>query len=119
AYAQQAGAAAPTGGGTGPFVMMAVIFAIFYFLVIRPQQKQQKKLKHMLSEAKRGDEIVTTGGMHGRIVDIVENNLVMIQVANNVIIKMERGAIQHIKGYDIKELEKKNEKDANKDKKVA
>ncbi len=100
AYAQEAGAKA-SGSGFEPFIMMIVIFAIFYLIVIRPQSKKQKQLKQMVSEAKRGDDVITSSGLHGKIVDVKDTNIVMLEVANNVVLKMERAAIQHISGYEI------------------
>ncbi|MCP5464527.1 MAG: preprotein translocase subunit YajC [Deltaproteobacteria bacterium] len=100
AYAQDAAAAAaPANAGMHQLVMIGMIFVIFYFLLIRPQQKQQKALKKMIADAKRGDEIITTSGLHGRIVETKEE-FVMVQVANNVTLKFDRSAIQSIKGYE-------------------
>ena len=105
AYAQDAAVATKAGGlagGMEPFLMMVVVFAIFFFIVIRPQQKQQKKLKQMIADAKRGDEVITASGMHGKIAELKEDNSVMLQVANNVVIKIEKSSIQFIKGYEQK-----------------
>jgi preprotein translocase subunit YajC len=87
------------GGGTGgqaswysTLVPLVIIFAIFYFLMIRPQQKQQKKHREMLSTMKKGDKVITRGGMHGTICGITEN-IVTIEVAENVKIKFSREAV--------------------------
>lgn len=94
--------AQPPGGGGGQpgswltsLLPLVVIFAIFYFLLIRPQQRQQKKVKEMLSNIKRGDEVVTRGGMRGRIHGIAEN-IITLEVAENVKIKFNREAIAGI-----------------------
>jgi len=87
------------GGGTGQsgnllstIGPLVVIFAIFYFLMIRPQQKQQKKVKEMLSAVKKGDRVVTRGGMHATVYGIAEN-IVTLEVAENVKIKFSKEAI--------------------------
>lgn len=77
------------------FAPLLIIFAIFYFLLIRPQQKQQKKLQTMLSGMRKGDQVVTRGGIHGRI-DTIIDNTVMVEIANNVKVKMNRDAIVHV-----------------------
>lgn len=93
--------AAPSGGQGGSpnwystLVPLVVIFGIFYFLMIRPQQKQQKKHREMISAMRKGDKIVTRGGMHGTIYGIADN-VVTIEVADNVKIKFNREAISAI-----------------------
>jgi preprotein translocase subunit YajC len=95
--------AAPPGGNGQPGSMLTtllplvVIFAIFYFLMIRPQQKQQKKHKEMLSALKKGDRVVTRGGMMGTIFSIVDN-IVTIEVAENIKIKFSRESIAGVEG---------------------
>lgn len=94
----------PPGGANGQqggnlltmFAPLAIIFVIFYFLLIRPQQKQQKKLQQMLTAMRKGDEVVTRGGIHGRIAAIAEN-IVTVEIANNVQVKMNRDAIIQVK----------------------
>ena len=92
-------AQAPGGTGAGQqanwfstLVPLVVIFAIFYFLMIRPQQKQQKKVKEMLSAVKKGDKVVTRGGMHATVHGIADN-IVTLEVAENVKIKFSKEAI--------------------------
>ncbi|MBU1917308.1 preprotein translocase subunit YajC [bacterium] len=116
AYAQEAGAAAASGGGFGAFMPLVVVFAIFYFLIIRPQQKQQKKMRQMIADAKKGDEVITNSGLHGKIVELKDNNVVMLQVANNVVMKFERSSIQHIKGYETDDKKKQTNQLAKKNK---
>ena len=70
AMAQSAGAS-PAGGGLTPFIMMAVFVVIFYFLLIRPQQKKQKEHQAMLSKIGEGDEVVTAGGVLGRVISVI------------------------------------------------
>ena len=88
AMAQAAGGA-PAGGGAMPFIMMAVFVVIFYFLLIRPQQKKQKEHQAMLGKLAAGDEVVTAGGILGRIVEVGEQFLT-IEITDNVRIKVQR-----------------------------
>jgi preprotein translocase subunit YajC len=88
AMAQTAGGA-PAGAGATPFIMMAVFVVIFYFLLIRPQQKKQKEHQAMLSKLAAGDEVVTAGGILGRIIEVGDQFLT-IEIADNVRIKVQR-----------------------------
>jgi preprotein translocase subunit YajC len=88
AMAQAAGPA-PAGAGAMPFIMMAVFVVIFYFLLIRPQQKKQKEHQAMLGKLAAGDEVVTAGGILGRIVEVGDQFLT-IEIADNVRIKVQR-----------------------------
>ncbi len=88
AMAQTAGGA-PAGAGATPFIMMAVFVVIFYFLLIRPQQKKQKEHQAMLSKLAVGDEVVTAGGILGRIIEVGDQFLT-IEIADNVRIKVQR-----------------------------
>jgi preprotein translocase subunit YajC len=88
AMAQAAGGA-PTGGGATPLIMMAVFVVIFYFLLIRPQQKKQKEHQAMLSKIAAGDEVVTAGGILGKVIEVGDNFLT-IEIADNVRIKVQR-----------------------------
>lgn len=83
------------GGMVGTLIMFAAIFAIFYFMIIRPQQKRAKEREKMLSAVKKGDKVVTSGGIHGTVAGIDEKT-VLVDVGNNVKIKMERSAIGSI-----------------------
>ena len=80
-----------TPGGTGayPLIMMAVFVVIFYFLLIRPQQKKQKEHQAMLGKLSVGDEVVTAGGILGKIVEVGDQFLT-IEIADNVRIKVQR-----------------------------
>jgi preprotein translocase subunit YajC len=88
AMAQAAGGA-PAGAGAMPLIMMAVFVVIFYFLLIRPQQKKQKEHQAMLGKLAAGDEVVTAGGILGRIVEIGDQFLTL-EIADNVRIKVQR-----------------------------
>lgn len=84
-------AAAP-GGAFGMFLPMILVFGIFYLLVFRPQQKAQKLKAKMLSELKRGEEVITNSGIYGKIIELADT-FVMLQIANGVIIKVDRSQI--------------------------
>ena len=88
AMAQTAGAA-PGGSGMTSLIMMAVFVVIFYFLLIRPQQKKQKEHQAMLSKITAGDEVVTAGGILGKVIEVGDNFLT-IEIADNVRIKVQR-----------------------------
>ncbi len=89
------GAAAPQGNPMSSILMLVVFFAIFWFLLIRPQQKKNKELRKMLSELSKGDEVVTNGGMIGQI-DKIDETFVDLEVAENVVIKVQRNAVANI-----------------------
>lgn len=72
-----------------------IMFAIFYFLLIRPQQKRNKQRNQMLGALKKGDKIVTIGGVHGTIQEIQENTIVL-RIAHNVNVTFDRGAINSV-----------------------
>jgi preprotein translocase subunit YajC len=92
-------AMAPQGNGGGSMIstliMFGAIFAIFYFMIIRPQQKRAKEREKMLSEIQKGDKIITSSGMHGTVIAI-EDKTYLIQVSENVKIKFEKSAITSV-----------------------
>mmetsp|Transcript_24816 Transcript_24816/g.11871 ORF Transcript_24816/g.11871 Transcript_24816/m.11871 type:complete len:111 (-) Transcript_24816:696-1028(-) len=89
----QAGGAGQTGsGGFRAFVPLILMFVIFYFLLIRPQQKKTKGHRAMISALKKGDRVVTGGGIHGRITAL-DDTVVSVEVADEVNIKVNRGNI--------------------------
>ena len=83
-------------GSSGSFIVMMVVFiAIFYFMLIRPQTKQAKEHKSMLESLSKGDEIVTNGGMLGRISKIGDN-FIAIEIAQNLEVKIQKQAISTV-----------------------
>ena len=74
------------------FFLIAIIFAIFYFLLIRPQQKRQKQLREMVEKLKRGDRVVTSGGIHGTVTGVKEKT-VILKVTENVELEISKNAI--------------------------
>jgi preprotein translocase subunit YajC len=84
----------PAGGGILAFLPMIVIFVIFYFLLIAPMRKKQKKTQEMLATLKKGDEVITGGGIFGRIAALdEERGVVILQISDNTKIKVLRSAI--------------------------
>jgi len=79
----------------GPFVPLILLFVVFYFLLIRPQQKQQKARKEMIINLKKGDRVVTIGGIHGVIKEIDEN-VMALRVADNLNLKFSRAAVDRV-----------------------
>lgn len=89
------GQAAAQGNIFTSMLPLVAIFAIFYFLMIRPQQKQQKKLREMLAALKKGDQVVTRGGIYGSI-EAITDNAVTLEIANNVNVKVSRDAVSGV-----------------------
>jgi preprotein translocase subunit YajC len=85
----------PEGSLFSTLIMFALIIGIFYFLILRPQQKRQKERQKMLDAVKKGDKVVTAGGLHGTVAGMDEKT-VLIQVADNVKMKFERSAVASI-----------------------
>ncbi|HKP65835.1 MAG TPA: preprotein translocase subunit YajC [Casimicrobiaceae bacterium] len=94
AFAQAAGAA-PQSETLLTFLPMVAIFVVFYFLLIRPQQKKAKESRAMLDALEKGNEIVTAGGILGRIVKLDEQ-YVTVEIAPNTQMVVQRGAIQQL-----------------------
>jgi preprotein translocase subunit YajC len=88
AMAQSAGGGA-AGGGLAPLLMMVVFIGIFYFLLIRPQQKKAKDHQAMVTKLASGDEVVTSGGILGKIIEVGET-FVTLEIAPNVQIKVQK-----------------------------
>ncbi len=91
AMAPSAGAGAQS-GGLGAFVPLIAMVVIFYFLLIRPQQKKAKQHQAMLDALKRDDMVVTTGGVHGKITGLTDS-IVTLEIAPGVKVKVSRGNI--------------------------
>lgn len=85
----------PEGGKSNPmsfYIMMLLIFVVMYFFMIRPQSKRQKELRNFRDSLKKGDRIVTTGGIYGKINNISEN-IITIDCGNNVLLKIDKSAV--------------------------
>lgn len=95
AYAQAAEAAAPN-----PLMQLApmvFIFVIFYFLLIRPQMTARKKHTEMVSNVRRGDVVVTAGGLVGKVTKVLESEEVMVELADNVVVKVVKSTLTDIR----------------------
>ena len=90
AYAQGTGAA---GGGFESMILIVLMFGVLYFLMIRPQMKRAKEHKTMIEALQKGDEVVTVGGVLGRITKVSEN-YVAVEIAPNVEVQVQRPAVQ-------------------------
>jgi len=91
------GGAGGEGGGFGAFVPLILMFAIFYFLLIRPQQKKAKAHKQLLTTLKKGDRVVSSGGLHG-VVTGLSDDVVTMEIAPKVRVKVSRASISGITG---------------------
>jgi len=80
-------------GGIGMFVPMLIIFALFYFLMIKPQQRKEKERRKMIQELRAGAKVVFAGGLIGKIVEAKEHTF-MIEIAGDVVIEVARNAVQ-------------------------
>lgn len=83
------------GGGFSAFIPLILMFAIFYFLLIRPQQKKSKQHREMLSSVRKGDKIVSAGGLHGVITGITDD-VVTMEIAPKIRVKISRGSVAGI-----------------------
>lgn len=93
--AQAAPAAQPQGGGMSMIVMMVVLFGLMYFMMIRPQMKRQKEHRALVAGLSKGDEVVTNGGIAGRVEEVGETFLT-VEIAANVKVKVQKGAVQQV-----------------------
>ena len=95
AHAQGAAAAQQPAGATFQILFLVALFALFYFLAIRPQRKRQKEHADMVSNLAKGDEVVTSSGILGRVVK-VEEDFVVLKVADNVELKFQKVAVNAV-----------------------
>ena len=85
----------PQGEGSNPLAQilpLVLIIAVFYLFMIRPQMKKQKELKTYRESLNKGDKVITTGGIHGKVADIKEQ-IVLVEIADNIRIKVDKSAI--------------------------
>ncbi len=88
-------AAPPAGGGIQMFILIGVFFVIMYFMIIRPQSKRAKDHKQLIDSLSKGDEVVTTGGMLGKITNVGENFL-RVEVSDGVELRLQKSAISNV-----------------------
>ena len=91
----------------GAFLPLILIFGVFYILLIRPQQKKVKQHREMLNNLRRGDKIITSGGIIGTINKVADNRELQVQVSENVEIKIAPGMVADL--YASPEIEKKQQ----------
>ena len=94
AYAQAAGGA--TGGGLESFLPIILIFAVFYFLLIRPQQKKQKEHRNMLSQVRRSDRVIMGGGIMGTVTKVIDDNEITVEIADGVKVRVQRALLAQV-----------------------
>lgn len=95
AYAQAAQPATQPGGGLFQIIFLGALFVVFYFLAIRPQRKRQKEHATMVSALSKGDEVITTSGILGKV-NKVDDDYVVLQVADNVELKFQKVAVHAV-----------------------
>ncbi len=92
-FAHAADGAASTEQGIMSFLPLIVIFVLFYFMLIRPQMKRAKEQKNMLEALQKGDEVVTSGGILGKVVKVSETS-VSVEIAENTVVQVQKATIQ-------------------------
>ncbi len=122
AFAQAAGEPNPWSG----FIPLLFVFVVFYFLLIRPQQKKYKDHQKMIEAVKRGDNVVTAGGVHGKVTKVADDGTVMVKIADELEIKVEKSTLSNVTAKtgandnsQDKKTETKEAKDATSKKKKA
>mgnify|MGYP002205120034 CR=1 FL=1 len=92
-FLQGGAAPAQQGGGQWSFlIMMLLIFVVMYFFMIRPQQKRQKELNKFRESLKRGDKVITLGGIYGTVTEVKETTL-LVEIDSNVKIKVDKSSV--------------------------
>lgn len=86
----------PQGGG-GSMILMFLLLGVFWVIMILPQRKQQKKRNEMLNALKKGDKVVTIGGIHGEITEISDDDI-RLRIADKVEVKLTKGSVSRVKG---------------------
>ena len=89
----------PQGGGFGMFIPMLIIFAIFYFMMIKPQQRKEKERRQMIADLRAGARVVFAGGLIGTIVEAKETTF-KIEIADGVVVEVARNAVQGLAAED-------------------
>ena len=96
AFAQAGGDLAGAGAGIMQFLPLILIFVVFYFLLIRPQQKKLKQHRDMLAAIRRGDRIVTGGGIIGTVNKVIDDNEVLVEIAEGVRVRVHKPLISTV-----------------------
>lgn len=112
AYAQAAG-----GGGSTDFLIqiapLILIFVVFWFFLIRPQQQKAKQHRELVANLRRGDQVLTGGGIVGRVAKLVDDVYIQVEIADNIRVKLARTAVSDVltKGEPVRALARKDAKD--------
>lgn len=85
--------AQPQGGAAGNFILLIGIMVIFFLFIVRPQMKRQKEARKFREALKKGDNVLTLGGVHAKVIEIKENNIVVVEIAKDVHIKVDKSAL--------------------------
>lgn len=96
AFAQDAGGAASSMAAFGQFLPLILIFVIMYFLLIRPQQKKAKEHRAMIEAVRRGDQVVTQGGIIGKVTTVKENGELEVEIASGVKVRVVKSSITQV-----------------------
>lgn len=96
AFAQAEAASVQSGSSVGMILQLVLIFAVFYIFLIRPQQKRIKQHEAMVSAVKKGDTVVTGGGIYAKVVDAADPIDLTVEIANGVQVKVNRGTIRDV-----------------------
>ncbi len=96
AYAQAATGATGAGGAVASFLPLILIFGIMYFLLIRPQQKKAKDLRAMVEAVRRGDQVLTGGGIIGKVTKVGDDGVLEVEIADGVKVKIARNTIASV-----------------------
>lgn len=97
AWAQTADIAAGPGGMLGGFLPIAIVMIIFFFLILRPQEKRRKEHQEMTTALRRGDAVVTAGGLHGTVSKIIDDDVVEIEISAGVNVQINRFSVTQLK----------------------
>jgi preprotein translocase subunit YajC len=91
----------------GMMLPLLLIMVVFYFLLIRPQQRKMRDHQQMVKNVRRGDTVVTSGGLVGKVVKVVDDNEVMVDIAENVQVRIMKSALSEVraKGEPVKQVE--------------
>ncbi|MFO7869685.1 MAG: preprotein translocase subunit YajC [Bacteroidales bacterium] len=81
------------GGATGNFILLIGIMVIFFLFIVRPQMKRQKETRKFREALQKGDKVLTLGGIHAKVIEIKENNTVVIEIAKEVQVKVDKSAL--------------------------
>ena len=105
AFAQGAADAAPGGFGLVQLAPLVLIFVVFYFLLIRPQQKKMKEHQELVKNLRRGDTVVTSGGLVGRVTKVVDEEQIEVEIADGVRVRQVRSMVTGVraKGEPVKD----------------